>query len=39
MCYPSHPNQCFILLQAQYRFLHEVALAYMSQFDTYANFQ
>ncbi|KAK2191692.1 hypothetical protein NP493_48g07145 [Ridgeia piscesae] len=24
---------------AQYRFLHEVALAYMSQFDTYANFQ
>ncbi|KAI0218665.1 hypothetical protein LSAT2_029625, partial [Lamellibrachia satsuma] len=24
---------------AQYRFLYEVALAYMSQFDTYANFQ
>ncbi|KAI0230738.1 Receptor-type tyrosine-protein phosphatase mu [Lamellibrachia satsuma] len=23
----------------QYRFLHELALAYMSQFDTYANFQ
>ena len=28
-----------ILLQVQYRFLYELALAYMSQFDTYANFQ
>ncbi|KAI0234920.1 hypothetical protein LSAT2_014695 [Lamellibrachia satsuma] len=24
---------------AQYRFLYQVALAFMSQFDTYANFQ